>query len=163
MRFSHFSKVPTPNNNVWLQGNIRRKSFHIGATWSQRTSTQDLLPDFKDEKTMDNKSLVLYQILYYTNVLREKNWDPPKSQRGEHTGLCLCLMVKDIHDRHGTISNIFGPYLRDLLLKIWEIYKKLSNSVSFWARKIFFFLNGSEFRQKLIGTIIRVLVRHPHA
>ena len=28
---------------------------------------------------------------------------------------------------------------------------------------MFFFLNGSEFRQKLIGTIIRVLVRHLHA
>ena len=27
----------------------------------------------------------------------------------------------------------------------------------------FFFLNGSECRQKLIGTIIRVLVRHLHA
>ena len=26
-----------------------------------------------------------------------------------------------------------------------------------------FFLNGSEFRQKLIGTIFRVLVRHLHA
>ena len=30
----------------------------------------------------------------------------------------------------------------------------------FEQEKCFFFLNGSEFRQKLIGTIIRVLVRH---
>ena len=28
-----------------------------------------------------------------------------------------------MHDSHGTISNIFGPYLTDLLLKIWEIMK----------------------------------------
>ena len=72
-------------------------------------------------------------------------------------------MVKDIHDSRETVSNIFGPYLRDLLLKIWDIYEKCSNSVNFWARKMFFFLNGSEFRQKLIGTIIRVLVRHLRA
>ena len=30
----------------------------------------------------------------------------------------------------------------------------------FELEKCSFFLNGSEFRQKLIGTIIRVLVRH---
>ena len=32
-------------------------------------------------------------------------------------------MVKDIHDNHETVSNIFGPFLRDLLLKIREIYE----------------------------------------
>ena len=72
----------------------------------------------------------------------------------------LCTIVKDIHDSHETVSNIFGPYLRDLPLKIWEIYEKCSNSVNFWARKMFFFLSGSEFHQKLIGTIIRMLFRH---
>ena len=51
----------------------------------------------------------------------------------------LLLMLKNIHDSHGTVSNSFGPYLRDLLLKIWEIYEKCSNSVNFWARKMFFF------------------------
>ena len=51
----------------------------------------------------------------------------------------LWLMLKNIHDSHGTVSNSFGPYLRDLLLKIWEIYEKCSNSVNFWARKMFFF------------------------
>ena len=48
-------------------------------------------------------------------------------------------MVKNIHDSQWTVSNIFGPYLRDLPLKIWQIYKKCSNSVNFWARKMFFF------------------------
>ena len=42
-----------------------------------------------------------------------------------------CLMVKNVHDRQWTVSNIFGPYLRDLLLKIWQIYKKCSNSFNF--------------------------------
>ena len=51
---------------------------------------------------------------------------------------------------------------------IWEIYywnferfiqNALTRSV-FELEKCSFFLNGSEFRQKLIGTIIRVLVRH---
>ena len=51
----------------------------------------------------------------------------------------LLVMLRNIHDSHGTVSNSFGPYLRDLLLKIWEIYKKCSNSVNFWARKMFFF------------------------
>ena len=73
------------------------------------------------------------------------------------------MMDKGIYDSYETVSNIFGPHLSDLLMKIWEIYEKCSNSVSFWARKMFFFLNVSEFRQKLVGTIIRVLVRHLHA
>ena len=46
------------------------------------------------------------------------------------------MIVKDIHDSHDTVSNIFGPYLRDLLFEIWEIYEKCSNSVNFWPRKI---------------------------
>ena len=29
---------------------------------------------------------------------------------------------KGIHDSRETVSNTFGPYLRDLLLKIGEIY-----------------------------------------
>ena len=40
----------------------------------------------------------------------------------------LCLMVKNIHDSYGTVSNSFGPFLRDLLLKIEE---EGSNSVNF--------------------------------
>ena len=43
----------------------------------------------------------------------------------------LCLMVKNIHDNQWTVSNIFGPYLRDLPLKIWQLNKKCSNSVNF--------------------------------
>ena len=43
----------------------------------------------------------------------------------------LCLMVINIHDKQWTVSNIFGLYLIDLLLKILEIYKKCSNSVNF--------------------------------
>ena len=54
------------------------------------------------------------------------------------------------------------------LVRIWEIYfwkferftkNALTRSV-FELEKCSFFLNGSEFRQKLIGTIISVLVRH---
>ena len=33
----------------------------------------------------------------------------------------------------------FSPIFEDLLLKIWEIYQRCSNSVNFWARKMFFF------------------------
>ena len=51
---------------------------------------------------------------------------------------------------------------------IWEIYYRnfegfIKNALTrsiFELEKCSFFLNGSEFRQKLIGTIIRVLVRH---
>jgi len=49
------------------------------------------------------------------------------------------MIVRDIHNSHDTVSNIFGPYLRDLLLEILKIYKKCSNSVNFLARKIFLF------------------------
>ena len=51
----------------------------------------------------------------------------------------LCLMGKSIHDSTVTVWNIYIPYLRDFRLKIWEIYKKCSNSLNFWARKMFFF------------------------
>ena len=47
----------------------------------------------------------------------------------------LCLMVRKINDSHGTVSNIFSPYLRDFLLKIWEIYEKWSNSGQFLSKK----------------------------
>ena len=43
----------------------------------------------------------------------------------------LRLVVKQIHASRGTVSNIFSPYLRDLLLKILDIYGKCSNSVNF--------------------------------
>ena len=48
-------------------------------------------------------------------------------------------MVSNIYDSHGSVSNIFSLFLRYLLLKIWEIYEKYSNSVNFLARKMFFF------------------------
>ena len=51
----------------------------------------------------------------------------------------FCLMVKYIHDSHGTVSNSFGPFLRDLQLKIEEIYEKCSNLVSFELEKCSFF------------------------
>ena len=34
-----------------------------------------------------------------------------------------CLMVIDIYNSNGTVSIIFGPYLKDLLWKISEIAK----------------------------------------
>ena len=46
--------------------------------------------------------------------------------------------------------------LKDLLLKILEMYEKCNNSVNVWAREMFFF----SMDQKWIGAIIRVLVRH---
>ena len=46
-------------------------------------------------------------------------------------------MVKVIHDIHGTVPNICGPFLKDLLLKIWEAYEYCLNSVNFGA-EIFF-------------------------
>ena len=70
----------------------------------------------------------------------------------------LCIMVKDINDSPGTVLNTFGPYLRDLLLKIWENIKNALTQWIFQLEKCVF-LNGSEFCQKLIVTIIRVLVR----
>ena len=44
-------------------------------------------------------------------------------------------MVKNIHDRQGIVSNIFGPYLIDLLLKIRDSQ----------LEKCFFFLMGQNF------------------
>ena len=35
----------------------------------------------------------------------------------------LCVMVKSMNDSHGTVINSFGPFFKDLLLKISEIYK----------------------------------------
>ena len=32
----------------------------------------------------------------------------------------LKIVTLNIHDSHGTVSNSLYPYLRDLLLKIWE-------------------------------------------
>ena len=48
-------------------------------------------------------------------------------------------MFNNNHDRCDTISNIFHSYFGDFLMKFWEIYQKCSNSVNFWARKMFFF------------------------
>ena len=67
-------------------------------------------------------------------------------------------MLKNINDSHGTVSNSFSPYLRDLLLK-FERFPKNALTQSIFELEKCFFLNGSEFRQKLIGTIIRVQVR----
>ena len=36
----------------------------------------------------------------------------------------LCFMVRNIHKSHVTVANSLNPYLRDLLLKIWEISAK---------------------------------------
>jgi len=72
-------------------------------------------------------------------------------------------MFNNTYDACDTVSNIFAY--------IWEIYygnfegfikNALTRSI-FELEKCSFFLNGSEFRQKLIGTIIRVLVRHLRA
>ena len=38
-------------------------------------------------------------------------------------------MIKNIADSQWTVSNIFGPFLIDLLLKIWEIYKQAEAEV----------------------------------
>ena len=43
--------------------------------------------------------------------------------------MCLCLMVKDIHNSHGTVSNSFGLYLR--AFSIEKINKRYSNLVNF--------------------------------
>ena len=54
-------------------------------------------------------------------------------------------MDKNIEDDHETFSNSYNSYLRDSLLEILDIYEKYSYLVNFWGRKIFLFLNGSEF------------------
>ena len=41
-------------------------------------------------------------------------------------------MIKNIHDGHGSVSNIFAPYLRDLLLEIWKIYEIFELKTSFF-------------------------------
>ena len=48
-------------------------------------------------------------------------------------------MFNNTHDGWDTVLNIFCLYLRDLLRKFWGIYSKCSNSVHFWARKMFLF------------------------
>ena len=45
----------------------------------------------------------------------------------------------DIYGSDETVPNIFGPYLRNFVLKIWGINKKLFNFVNFLARKISLF------------------------
>ena len=62
---------------------------------------------------------------------------------------------------NGLFQPFFLPHFSDLLLKIFT-KNGLTQSI-FELEKRSFFLNGSEFRQKLIGTIIRVLVRHLHS
>ena len=55
-----------------------------------------------------------------------------------------------------------------VLVRIWEIYhwkfEIFTKNALTWSifelEKCSFFLNGSEFRQKLIGTITSVLVKH---
>ena len=72
-------------------------------------------------------------------------------------------MFKNTDDMCDAVSNIFCPYFKDLPSKILrDLQKQCLDSVNFRARKMLFFSNGSEFRQKLIGTIIRVAVRHIH-
>ena len=46
-------------------------------------------------------------------------------------------------------------------MKIQDIYKKFLTQTIFELE--IFFLNGAEYHQKLIGTLIRVLVRHLRA
>ena len=71
----------------------------------------------------------------------------------------LCLMFNNTHERCDTFSKIFAHIL-EIYYWNFEIFTKnaLTRSV-FELEECFFFLNGSEFRKKLIGTIIRVLVR----
>ena len=57
-----------------------------------------------------------------------------------------------------TISNIFVTDISNFLMKFWEISKKCSNFVNFRAKKMFFFLNRSEFHQKKIGSVISDLM-----
>ena len=57
-----------------------------------------------------------------------------------------------------TISKIFVTDFSDFLMKFWEISKKCSNFVNFRAKKMFFFLNRSEFHQKKIGSVISDLM-----
>ena len=56
-----------------------------------------------------------------------------------------------------TTGELFQTFLICTLENFYWIFerftKKWSNSVNFWAKKLFFFSNGSEFHQKLIGTI----------
>ena len=42
----------------------------------------------------------------------------PKKENFLMRSKLLCLIVKNIYDSHETVSNSFGPYLRDLLLNI---------------------------------------------
>ena len=64
-------------------------------------------------------------------------------------------MVKYIHNSNGTISNSFTPYLGDLLPTVSEVYKNdLTRSI------IELDNNWSEFHQKLIGFLIRMLIQH---
>ena len=69
-------------------------------------------------------------------------------------------MFNSPHDWCYTVSNIFHKYLRDLLLKFWKMLE-LGQFLS--LKNVPLFLNGSDFRQKLIRTIIRVLVQHLYA
>ena len=56
--------------------------------------------------------------------------------------------------------------LRSYKIYYWKFEKFMKNALTrsiFEVEKCSFFINGSEFRQKLIGTIIRVLGQHLRA
>ena len=54
----------------------------------------------------------------------------------------LCLMVENIHDSQWIVSDIFGPYLIDLL---WKIYKNALTLPIFELEKYSFFKMGQNF------------------
>ena len=79
----------------------------------------------------------------------------------------ICKLAKsynnNTHDGCDTVSDVFCPHLRDFYGNFKEFIKIALTPSIFELEKCSFFLNGSEFRQKLIGAIIRVLIRQQRA
>ena len=105
-----------------------------------------------------NKKILLLHSKPREVILKSHIWEIWKLAQSYNIWCKMTLMI-------GVIL------FQTLFAHIWEIYysnferfikNDLTRSI-FELEKCSFFLNGSEFRQKLIGTIIRVLVRHLRA
>ena len=77
--------------------------------------------------------------------------------------MSLNVIIDDQQTTSDSLNATVNTNFKDPWIYNWVFIDFLKTSLTrsvFELEKCSFFLNGSEFRQKLIGTIIRVLVRH---
>jgi len=119
-----------------------------------------------------NPSLTYLNKTYYFGLWRDPEGPFFPAEREVTLKSQICRKWAPSHYERCLKTSIIAMGLfQTVLVPIWEIYywkferftkNALTRSI-FELEKCSFFLNGSEFRQKLIGTIISVLVRHLRA